>query len=58
VEWQVAGIDEQGVQYCNCGNLDVVHAAATAGSVKLLATGLDQTAILTPWLPTLTSPVK
>jgi len=58
VEWQVTGIDKQGVQYSNGGNLDVVHATVTAGSVKLLATGMDRTAILTPWLPTLTYPVK
>ena len=58
MEGQVAGIDKQGVQYNNCGNLDVVHAAATNVSVKLLATAMDRTAISTPWLPTLTSPVK
>lgn len=41
-----------------CSAVTVVHTAVTAGSVKLLATGLDQTAISTPWLPTLSSPVK
>lgn len=48
MDWQVAGIDKQGVRYCDCGNLAVVHAAVTSGSVKLLAIGLDQTAISTP----------